>query len=86
MSRRFLDDRLTVRSGLLFTDAKFLDDVFITLSIVRFKIIQQAATLADHHKKTAPGGMVLLVALEVLRQLSDTLAQNGNLYFRAARI
>ena len=72
--------------GALFTDAKFLDDVFITLSIVRFKIVQQAAALADHHQKTAPGGMVFLVALEVLRQLSDALTQNGNLYFRAARI
>jgi len=30
--------------------------------------------------------MVLFMALEVLRQLSDTLAQYGNLYFRAARI
>ena len=30
--------------------------------------------------------MVLFVVLEVLRQLSDTLTQNGNLDFRAARI
>src|SRR3954454_7453486 len=70
----------------LFTDAKFLDDVFITLSIVRFQIVQQAAALADHHQKTPPGGMVLFMALEVLRQLADTLAEYGNLDFRAARI
>src|SRR6266700_6354689 len=70
----------------LFTDSKFLDDVFITLGIVLFKIVQQAAALADHHKKTAPGGMVFFVVLEVLRQLSDTFTQNSNLYFRAAGI
>jgi hypothetical protein len=70
----------------LFTDAKFLDDVFVTLSIVHFQIVQQAAALADHHKKAAPGGMVFFVVLEVLRQLSNTLAEYGNLDFRAARI
>ena len=81
-----LDDRFPDRTGFLFTDAKFLDDVFITLSIVRFQIVQQATALADHHKKTPPGGMVLFMALEVLRQLADTLTENGNLDFRAARI
>jgi hypothetical protein len=30
--------------------------------------------------------MVLFVVLEVLRQLADTLTENGNLDFRAARI
>jgi hypothetical protein len=70
----------------LFTDSKFLNDVFVTLSIVRFQIVQQATALADHHKKTPPGGMVLFMALEVLRQLADTLTENGNLDFRAARI
>jgi len=63
-----------------------MDDVFITLCIVRFQIVQQASALADHHQQTAPGGMVFLVAFEVLRQLSDSLTQYGNLYFRAARI
>ena len=71
---------------LLLADSKFLDDVFIALCVVLFQIVEQAATLADHHEQTAPGGMVFLVALEVLRQLSDSLTQYGNLYFRAARI
>src|SRR5579859_1859848 len=83
--RRYASVRAIVLSRL-FADAKFLDDVFITLCVVRFQIVQQAAALADHHQKTPPGGVVLLMALEVLRQLSDSLTQYGNLYFRAARI
>ncbi|HKW74803.1 MAG TPA: hypothetical protein VJN64_04700, partial [Terriglobales bacterium] len=70
----------------LFADSKFLDDVFITFGIVLFQIVEQAAALADHHEKTAPGGVVLFMLFEVLGQLPDPLAQDGNLHFRAASI
>src|SRR5215472_14071381 len=70
----------------LFSDSKFLDNVFVTFGIVRLQIVQQTASLADHHKQTAPGGMVLLVVFEVLSQLPDTLAQDCNLNFRTPGI
>lgn len=70
----------------LLTDSKFLDDVFISIGIVRLQIVQQATPLADHHEQTPPGGVVLLVRLEVLGQITDPLTQNCNLDFRASGI
>ncbi len=71
---------------LLLTDSKFLDDVFIALGIVLLQIVQQATPLADHHEQAAPGGVVLLMRLEVLGQLTDPLTQDSNLHFRASGI
>src|SRR5476649_2693493 len=48
--------RYAIDVNRLFANAKFLDDVFITLGIVCFQIVQQAAALANHHQKTSPGG------------------------------
>jgi hypothetical protein len=70
----------------LLTDSKFLDDVFVSISIVRLQIIQQATPLADHHEQTPPGGVVLLVRFEVFGQITDPLTQNCNLDFRASGI
>ncbi len=70
----------------LLTDSKFLDDVFISISIVRLQIVQQATPLADHHEQTSPGGVVLFMRLEVLGQITDPLTQNCNLDFRASGI
>lgn len=72
--------------NLLLADSKFVDNVFITLGVVFLQIIQQAATLADHHEQTAPGGVIFLMRLEVLGQLADPLTQNCNLDFRASGI
>ena len=70
----------------LLTDSKFLDDVFVSISIVRLQIVQQATPLADHHEQTPPGGVVLFMRLEVLGQITDPLTQNCNLDFRASGI
>ena len=70
----------------LLTDSKFLDYVFITLGVVLFQIVQQTAALADHHEQTAPGGVVLFMRFEELRQFTDPLAQDGNLHFRTSGI
>jgi len=61
-------------------DAVFLNDFFVALGVVGLKVIEQATTPAHHHKKTAPGGMILLVGLEVLRQLANALAEDRNLH------
>ena len=58
----------------------------ITLGIVQLEVVQQAATLADQHEKTAARAVVLLVRFEVLRQLTNALAEQRNLDFGAARI
>jgi len=50
------------------------------------EVVEQATPLADQHEKAAAGTMVLLVGLEVLRKLTDALAQNRDLHFGAARV
>ena len=59
---------------------------FVTLGIVKLEVVQQAATLADQHEKTAARAMVLLVRFEVIRQLANPLAKQRDLDFGAARI
>jgi hypothetical protein len=73
-------------AAALLADAKLLNDSFVAFGVGLSEVVQQAATLADHHKKTAPGGMVLLVGLEVLGQLADPRAQDGDLNFRRSSI
>ena len=73
------------RSALL-TDTEFLNHVLIPLRIVRLQIIEQATSPAHHHEKPTAGCVVFDMRLEVLGQLADPLAQDGNLDFRAAGV
>src|SRR5271165_5672527 len=70
----------------LLADAKFLNDGFVALGIRLPEVIEQAATLAHHHEKAAPGGMVLLMRLEMLRQFTNPRTQDRDLNFRRAGV
>lgn len=70
----------------LLAQPEFVNDGFIALGIVFLQIIQQATPLADQHKKAAARTVVFLVGLEVLRQGTNTLAQQRNLDFGTAGI
>jgi len=59
---------------------------FVTFGIVYLEVVEQAATLADQHEKTAARAMVLLVRFEVIRQLANPFAKQGDLDFGAALI
>ena len=72
-------------AGLL-ADAEFLNDGFVAFGIRLSEVIEQAATPAHHHEKTAPGGMVLLMRLEMLRQFTNPCAQDRDLHFRRTGI
>ena len=63
----------------LLADAQLLNDLFVALGIVLSEVVEQAATLADHHEKTAPGGVVLLMRLEMLRQFTNPFTQDRDL-------
>ena len=78
--------QLARKPACLLAEAKFMNDGFIALGIVFLQIIQQATTLADQHKKAAARTVVFLVGLEVLRQGTNTLAQQRNLHFWTAGI
>lgn len=73
-------------SRKLLADAQLGDDSLVALGIVLLQIVQQTATLADHHEKTAAGRMVLLVRAEMIVQLADALAKNSDLHFGASRV
>jgi hypothetical protein len=78
--------QLARKPARLLAKAKFMNDGFIALGIVFLQVIQQATTLADQHKKAAARTVVFLVGLEVLRQGTNTLAQQRNLHFGTAGI
>ena len=61
---------------LLLANAEFLDYVLVALGIVSLEVVEQAATLADHHQETAAGGVILLVRFEMIRQFADPLAEH----------
>ena len=63
-----------------------MEDGFIAFGIVFFEVVEQATTLADQHEKTAARAMIFLVRFEVVRQLTNALAQQSDLNFRAAGI
>ena len=70
----------------LLADAELLNDGFVALGVVGLQIIEQTAAFADKHKKPAPGGMIFLVSLEVLGQITDSLRQDRDLHFGAPSI
>lgn len=74
------------RKSLLLAEAESLNNRFVALGVVFFEVVEQAATLADQHEKTAARAMVFLVRFEVLRQLTNAFAQQSDLDFWTARI
>jgi len=63
----------------LLTDAEFADNVAVTIGVNLLQVIQEAAALAYEHEQTAARSVILLVGLEMLRQLSDALRKDGDL-------
>jgi hypothetical protein len=70
----------------LLADAELADHGFIALGIVSLQIVEQATPLADQHKQAAARAVVLLVRLEVIRQLADAFTDNGDLNLGATRV
>jgi hypothetical protein len=66
---------------VLFPETQTLDYISVAFHIIFFDIIQQSSSLADQLQQTAPGMVIFLVRLEMLGQIFDPRAQQGNLYF-----
>ena len=79
--------RSTRERGLhLATDTEFLDDSTVTLDVDLLKVVEHATTLTDDHLECALSAVVLLVLLQVTRQVGDAEGEEGNLAFRATRV
>ncbi len=71
---------LSTPNVCLLSQAKLADDRAVTLDVVLLQVVQQTSSATDHLLQTAAAVEVLLVSLEVLGQVSDTVGQDSNLY------
>ena len=67
------------KRGLL-TDTESCDNRTVSLNIYLFEVTEKASSLTDHHQKTASAVMILLVDLEVLGEVVDSLCEKSDLY------
>ena len=63
----------------LLADAELSNDGLIALGIVSLEVVEQATPLADQHEQAAARAVVLLVRLEVVRQLANAFTDDGDL-------
>jgi hypothetical protein len=68
--------------NLLTTQAQTIHDFVITFDVRSLQVIQQTPPLLDHFQQAAPRMIILLVSLEMLGQVVNSLTQQGYLYLR----
>jgi hypothetical protein len=68
--------------SLLFSQAKSLDQGPVTFDVFVLQISQEAPALSHQLDQSSTGMMVLGMDLKMIRQVTDTLAQDGHLHFR----
>ncbi len=66
----------------LLAQTEAIHNLAIPIRVPAVQIVQQTAALVNHHDQSAPGCVVLDVALEMRRQIVDPLAQKRDLHFR----
>src|SRR5262245_33319066 len=62
------------------------DDRAVPLDVLASQVLQQPASATDQHQETTAAVMVLLVHLEVLREVADPLGQDRDLDLGGARV
>src|SRR5262249_24914800 len=67
-------------------DAELRDQCAIAPNVAAAQVVQQSATLADEQQQTATRVMVLLMSLQVLSELRDSLSEYRDLDFRRTRV
>jgi hypothetical protein len=77
---------IRLKRSRLLPKPKFLDDILISLNIRPSQVVEQSSPLTDELEKASSGVVILLVSLEMFREVIDSIAQNGNLHFRGTRV
>ena len=77
-------DALCVNVAL--ADTQSLDQLGVAIGVVRSQVVEQAAALPDELEQPAARVVILGVRLEVIREVGDAVAQDGDLHFRGAGI
>jgi hypothetical protein len=70
----------------LSTKTKTLDQRAVTVDVDLLQVIEKTTTITDHQKQTTTGVVIVLVGLEMLGQIGDTLAQQRDLNLGRSRI
>ena len=76
----------TTRRRLLATKSEFADDRVILVDIAMTQIIEKLPTTRDELKQALARIIILLVYLEMLRQLVDALRKQCDLHLRRTRV
>jgi len=63
-----------------------LEKFLVALVIGAIEVLEKLAALGDHDDQSATGVMVLLVKLEMLREVEDLLGQTCDLHVGAPRV
>lgn len=74
--------RAAICGSGLFPDTQPLDNRSIPCDILILQVVKKAAPLTDHSQETSARMVVFRMSFEMLRQVGDLLAQNGDLYLR----
>ena len=64
---------------VLLTKTECLNDSTITVDVVVVEILQQLTALTDEHCQRTGGVVILVVLLQVLCQVRDAIAEEGDL-------
>jgi hypothetical protein len=67
--------------GRLTTDAQTLNQGFVPFRVTAFQVFQKAAPACDHRQQSPAGMMILLVRLEMVRELFNAMAEDRYLNF-----
>jgi hypothetical protein len=80
------ENRTNKGPARLLADSELLNHSLVALGVILLEVVEQTTTPADHHEKAATRRMVLLVRLEMLIQLPDSLGEQSNLDLRTAGV
>ena len=81
IAKRIIFARSPVFSKLLFSDTQAFNQCTVTIDVLSLQVIQHTSSLTNHHQQTSSGVVIVLVGLQMLSQLCDTIGQQCYLYF-----
>jgi len=70
----------------LFSYSEPLNDTAIAFSVLRLNIVQKPAPVAHHFEEAPPGGMILLVSLEMFGEIVNPFTAQSDLNLPQSRI
>ena len=68
-----------LRSDRLVAEGEAHEEILVQIGVGALGVVEHLAALGDQHQQAAAGSMVMLVGLEVLGKVDDTLGHHGHL-------